>query len=182
MVIVAIGGLPGSGKSEVTQEFIAAGFTNIYIPQILFDILDEKGLPHTQEHERPVREQLRKEHGMAAFVKLNLDKIMAAAKKGHVTLESMYSWEEYLLLKETFGDNFFMVAVWSPPSLRQQRLQNRPHRPLTPEKTLERDHAQIEQARQAGPIAMAEHLIINTADIDSLRRQARKLALILSQE
>ncbi len=182
MVIVAIGGLPGSGKTEVTQEFITAGFTNIYLPQILFDILDEKGLPHTQEHERPIREQLRVEHGMAAFAKLNLDRIKAAAKKGHVTLESMYSWEEYLLLKETFGDDFVMVAVWSPPKMRQERLSKRPRRPLTPKETLTRDYSQIEKSHQAGPIAMAEHLITNTADMDSLKRQARKLALTLSQE
>ena len=182
MVIVAIGGLPGAGKTEVTQEFIAAGYTNVYFPQILFDILDKQGLPHTQEHERPVRERLRQEHGMGAFAKLNLDKIRRAATQGDVTLESMYSWEEYVLLKEEFGDEFVMVAVWSPPHLRQERLSNRPVRPLTPQATLARDYAQIEKSHQAGPIAMAEHLLLNTADIDSLRTAARKLALTLSSK
>jgi len=181
MVIVAIIGLPGAGKTEVTQEFIKAGFTNIYFPQILFDILNEKGLPHTQEHERPLREQLRKEHGMEAFAKLNLQRIKAAHAAGPVSLESMYSWEEYLLLKKEFGNKFITVAVWSPPKLRQERLSKRPHRPLTAEQTLERDHAQIESLHQAGPIAMAEYLIINTKDMDDLRRQAQELATTLFQ-
>lgn len=182
MVIVAIGGLPGAGKSEVTQEFISAAFQNVYLPQILFDILDEQGLPHTQEHERPVREQLRKEHGMEAFAKLNVDRIRQAAKNGPVTLESMYSWEEYLFLRETFGSEFVMVAVWSSPRARQKRLKNRPKRPLSPKETFARDVAQIEQLHQAGPIAMADYLIKNTDDLASLKRQARKLALTLSQE
>lgn len=182
MVIIAIGGLPGSGKSEVTKEFISQGFSNIYLPQVLFDILDEQGLPHNQEHERPVRERLRKEYGMAAFISLNLNQIKTAAQHGNVTLESMYSWEEYKLLKQEFGDAFIMVAVWSPPALRQKRLSVRVERRLRPEETLQRDYAQIERVNQAGPITMADHLIINTGSISELQAQARKLALTLSQE
>ena len=52
-----------------------------------------------------VREDLRKIHGMAAYAILNLPKFDELMKIGNVIADGLYSFEEYKILKEHFGDS-----------------------------------------------------------------------------
>lgn len=176
-IILAIVGLPGSGKTEVTQACLQSGLfpTHIYLPHFVFEELDRKGLPHTQEFERPVRERLRAEHGMGVMAKLNIPQMVAGFEKGNVLLESMYSTEEYEIVKERFGDAFKVLAVYAPQSLRIERLKRRPKRPLTAAEVITRDMSQIKNTNQAGPIALADYTIINVGiTLEELKQEVKK--------
>jgi dephospho-CoA kinase len=147
------------------------------------DITDEevkkRGLPLNEENERHVREQLRKEHGMAAYALLNLPRINALLKSSNVVIDGLYSWEEYILLKERYGDMLKLIAVWASPSTRYKRLAGRAVRPLTTEQAASRDKAEIENSRKGGPIAMADFTLINETSIEDLERQARQVLAAL---
>jgi dephospho-CoA kinase len=175
MRVVSIVGMAGSGKSEVAKVFERSGFKNIRFGDITDEEIKKRGLELNEENERNVRQQLRKEHGMAAYAKLNLPKIDALLKSSDVVVDGLYSWEEYTLLKSRYGDDFHVVAVWASPKTRYNRLSKRKIRPLTIEEAASRDVAELENINKGGPIAMADFTLINEASLEDLERETEKV-------
>jgi dephospho-CoA kinase len=171
MKVVAVVGMTGSGKSEVARFFQENGFTVVRFGEVTDIELKKQGLPLTEENERPVREAFRKEHGMAAYAILNLSRIDEALKDSSVVVDGLYSWEEYLHLKEYYGDNLVVVAVYASPGIRYTRLAGREIRPLTAEEAESRDRAEIENMNKAGPIAMADFTLINETSFEELKAE-----------
>jgi dephospho-CoA kinase len=169
--IVAIVGMAGSGKSEAAAVFESNGFKRIRFGDITDEEVRRRNLDLNEENERRVREDLRKRHGMAAYAVLNLPRIRNALEKSPVVIDGLYSWEEYKYLSDELSGDFIIVAVWSPPSIRYERLQKRRVRPLKPEEARSRDYAEIENANKGGPIAMADYTIINDSSVECLRRR-----------
>lgn len=181
MKVVAIVGMSGSGKSEVAQVFQDKGFEHIRFGDITDKEVLRRGLELSEENERKVREQLRKEHGMAAYAKLNLPEIDSALERSNVIVDGLYSWEEYKLLKEKYGDNLVILAVYSSPKTRQNRLGRRPIRPLTIEESLSRDFAEIENLNKGGPIAMADFTLQNESSMEELQKETERLIAVLGK-
>ncbi len=168
MKIVSIVGMAGAGKSEVARLFEQHGFRRIRFGDVTDDEVKKRGLPLNEQNERQVRESLRREQGMAAYAKLNLPRIDAALKNGDVVIDGLYSWEEYVLLKDHYGDDLHMVAVWTSPATRHDRLGRRQVRPLTPAEAVQRDRAEIERSNKAGPIALADFILVNESSLEEL--------------
>lgn len=169
--IIAVIGLPGSGKTEVIDHLIKMyGWPKVYFGAVTFDEMEKRGLEVNEANERLVREGLREEFGLLVYAERVIEKINALDGDGPVLVESLYSWEEYLRFKEEFGDVFMTVAVHASPEIRYARLANRPKRPLTAEEARGRDYAQIENLHQAGPIAMADIVIVNEGTLEDLIR------------
>ncbi|MBN2462398.1 MAG: AAA family ATPase [Dehalococcoidia bacterium] len=179
MKVVSIVGMAGSGKSEVARVFERNGFKRIRFGDITDEEIKKRGLELKEENERNVRQQLRKEHGMAAYAKLNLPKIDAMLKSSDVVVDGLYSWEEYTLLKSRYGDDFHVVAIWASPETRYNRLSKRKVRPLTKEEAKSRDVAELENTNKGGPIAMADFTIINETSLEDLTREAGKIVAAL---
>ena len=177
--VVALVGMPGSGKSEVAYVFVKSGFKRIRFGDITDEAVRQRGLELNEDSERLVREDLRRHHGMAAYAILNLPRIREALKKTDVIVDGLYSWEEYKYLKEKLEGNLITVAVWAPPPLRYERLAGRTIRPLTLEQARSRDYAEIENVNKGGPIAIADYMIINDGTIDSLVQQTDKIIRLI---
>ena len=175
MKVVSIVGMAGAGKSEVARLFADNGFIRIRFGDITDEEVRKRGLELNEANERRVRETLRQEHGMAAYAKLNLPRIDAARRDGDVVIDGLYSWEEYLFLKDYYGEDFCIVAVWASPGIRYSRLVGRRYRSLTVDEAVSRDRAEIENLNKGGPIAMADFIIINEATLESLRETVRKV-------
>ena len=175
MKVVAIVGMAGSGKTEVARVFESNGFVRIRFGDITDEEIKKRGLDLNEENERHIRELLRKEHGMSAYAQLNLPRIDYALKKSDVVIDGLYSWEEYTFLKNYYGKNFYLVAVWASPGTRHARLRDRSDRRLTLEAASSRDWAEIENTNKGGPIAMADFTIINESSVENLRKEARKI-------
>lgn len=165
--LIAIVGMAGSGKSVAAEFFRSKG-----IPVLRFgdqtDIgLHEAGLPISEENERNYRENIRKELGMAAMAIKIEPRINDAAKtQSTVVLDGLYSWEEYVYLKEKFPQ-IQLLCIWTQRDLRYERLAARRVRALTKTEAETRDIAEIEHLHKGGPIAMADYIIINDADFMS---------------
>jgi len=172
-IIIAIIGLPGCGKTEVINYLMdKLKCPKVYFGDVVFDVMKEKNLEINEINERQTREKLREQYGMAAMAIKSLPKIEEQLEKQNIVLiESLYSWEEYLTLKEKFSDQLKMAAVYSSPQTRINRLKNRPKRPLTADEVNSRDKAQIENLHQAGPIAVADYTIVNEGSVEELRQQ-----------
>ncbi|MBI4296817.1 MAG: AAA family ATPase [Chloroflexi bacterium] len=175
MKVVSVVGMAGAGKSEVARTFEEHDFTRVRFGDLTDDEIKKRGLEPGEKSERHVRELLRRENGMAVFAKLNLPRIDAVIKRSNVVIDGLYSWEEYLFLKDYYKDDFYVVAVWSPPALRYQRLMARKQRGLTLEEAASRDKAEIENTNKGGPIAMADCTVLNLSSLPKLRNDVERI-------
>lgn len=181
MKVVSLVGMAGSGKSEVAERFRLSGFTRIRFGDITDEEVEKRGLPLTENNERAVREALRREHGMAAYAIMNRPKIDEALKNHDVIIDGLYSWEEYLYLKEVYGDSLYVVAVYSSPETRYSRLLSRETRGRTREEAAGRDRAEIENVNKGGPIAMADYTLVNESSMDEVIKETDKLIARIKQ-
>ena len=175
MKVVALVGMAGAGKSEVARLFEKNGHFRIRFGDITDIEVANRGLPLNEVNERQVREQLRQEHGMAAYAKLNLPRIDEALQKSNVIVDGLYSWEEFILLKNYYGDRLKLVAVYSSPKTRSSRLAVRRIRPLTAQDSADRDKNEIEIINKGGPIALADYTIINESSLKELKEQTQRI-------
>lgn len=161
LTLLAIVGMPGSGKSVASNFFKSKNIAVLRFGDQTDIGLKEKGLPLTEENEREYREGIRKELGMAAMAIKIEPRIAAAAKENSmVVLDGLYSWEEYVYLKEKFPQ-LKLLCIWAPPDIRYERLAKRKIRPLTIQEARSRDIAEIENLNKGGPIAIADYCITN---------------------
>ncbi len=162
--IIALVGMPGSGKSEA-----AAYLQKKDIPFIRFgDLTDatikEMGLPLTPENEQIAREKLRKEFGMDIYAIKANPKIQPLLEIHPVIgLDGLYSWEEYVYLIKRFPQ-LIILHIFAQPKIRYERLSKRTIRPLTLDQARARDIAEINKLHKAGPIAIADYMIENNSE------------------
>jgi dephospho-CoA kinase len=180
--VVAVVGMPGSGKSEVVACFEEAGFSRVYFGDVVFDRMKQEGLEINEKNEQMTREKLRAEGGMGIVAKQSLPKIEEKLAKGNVVVESMYSWEEYLILKEKYGENFKVIAIHASPRTRYERLGKRDVRPLNPEDARSRDYTQIRNIHTGGPIAMADFMVVNEGPLEELRERTKAFIKTLTTD
>lgn len=168
--LVAIVGMCGSGKSIASDFYEKRGYKKVYFGGVTMDKLKEAGLEITPDNERMMREKLRDEYGMAAFATLSLPKIDELIKENNVVLDGLYSWDEYIVLKEKYS-NIKLIAIIVDKKLRYERLNSRVIRPFSKEDAIKRDVTEIENLSKAGPIAYADYYVLNNSnEIDFINR------------
>ncbi len=184
--IYAIVGMAGSGKSIACDVLKGMGWKYIRFGQVTIDRLETEGKAVTEESEKKMREALRKEYGMGAYVLLALPAIEKGLEKGSVVIDGLYSWSEYKILKEIFKDTLTVVHIYASPKTRYLRLDQRSHdiidekhrmRRLAPVEAEKRDYAEIENIEKGGPIAMADYTVVNEGALDDLKQAMKELAV-----
>jgi dephospho-CoA kinase len=188
--IVFIVGMTGSGKSLVSDELVKKGFKFVRFGQITLDKVKEEGLEVNEANERKIREGFRKKHGMAAYALLNIPKFDELLKKSNVVGDGLYSWSEYKLLKKKYRDSMHVIAVYTPPEIRYERLEKRAvdndekqrFRSTTKKESKLRDYAEIENLEKGGPIAMADFTIVNTGTIEELKQKVQEILSVIQND
>jgi dephospho-CoA kinase len=137
------------------------------------DEVKRRGLEVNEANEKLVREELRATYGLGVMAERIIAKIEALAQEGHDTVvaDGLYSWTEYKIFKEKFGDDAVIIAVAAPRKLRHERLANRPIRPFSDEDVTKREYAEIENIEKGGPIANADFTLVNDKAPEDLIRQ-----------
>src|SRR5438874_1492442 len=94
--IIAIVGMPGSGKSEAGVFFKEKGREVLRFGSVIDEGLQAEGLSWSVDNNTYYREKIRKELGMAAVAIKMMPKIEAAIQMDKdIILDGLYSWEEY---------------------------------------------------------------------------------------
>ncbi len=172
--IIAVIGMCGSGKTEAVKFFENNNFKKVYFGEVVIDELKARGLQVTEANERMVRESLRQEFGMGVMAIKSIDKIRNLVKTDNVVIESLYSWEEFKIVKKEFGEAFKLLNIYTTKSIRYDRLKTRPYRPLTAVESLSRDLSEIEKLDKGGPIAFADYTEINDSSLEDLNKNLFK--------
>lgn len=171
----AIVGMCGSGKSVVCEYLENIGYKKVYFGGVTMRELKKAGLEVTPENEKMIRENLREQYGMGAYAHLLLSDIEQLYKENNVVLDGLYSWDEYLVLKEKFGSSLQMIAVVTDKETRYERLAKREVRPLTREEAEKRDIAEIENIKKGGPIAFSDFYLYNNGEKEQMHRNLEKI-------
>ena len=165
--LVAIVGMAGSGKSVITEYLESEGWNKVYFGGAIMAKLEEENIPLTPENEKKMREDVRKQYGMAAVAVLLEDKIRKAVEEKDTVLDGLYSWDEYVYLKKSFPE-LILVCVCCDKKKRYERIAVRPFRPFNSEEIVTRDVSEIENLAKGGPIAYADYYILNNGDKDGV--------------
>lgn len=175
--IITFVGMPGAGKSTLVDYLEQKNIPNVYFGGITLDEIKNRGLEINAENEKIVREDLRAKEGKGVYAKRIIAKIEALGKEGYKTVvaDGLYSWTEYKIFKEHFGDNALIIAIAAPRKLRHERLAKRPVRPLTEEEVTKREYAEIENIEKGGPIANADYTLINEGAPEELIQKLEKI-------
>lgn len=161
--VIVLVGMPGAGKSMLVDHLEAQDIPSVYFGGITIDEVIRRGLEVTEANERSIREEIRATEGKGAYAKRIIPQIEQFFNEGHNTVvaDGLYSWTEYKIFKEHFGESAIIIAVAAPRKLRHDRLSNRPERPLTDEQITSREYAEIENIEKGGPIANADYTLVN---------------------
>ncbi|MDX1995117.1 MAG: AAA family ATPase [bacterium] len=169
---LALVGMAGAGKTLCAKHLEQRGFFQFRFGSIVTDEVTRRGWQINPENERIVREQFRREEGMAAIARRALPHLQAALQTREcIVIDGLYSFSEYKFLRPELGDSMVVVTIAAPRWLRYERLASRVDRPLTREQAEERDVAEIEYLEKGGPIAIADYTLINDGEADLLLRQ-----------
>jgi len=171
--------MPGAGKSTLVDHLATKKIPNVYFGGITVSEVKRRGLEVNEANEKMVREELRATEGLGVMAKRIIPEIEKLFNEGHKTVvaDGLYSWTEYKIFKERFGDNAVIVAVAAPRKVRHQRLAHRPIRPLTEAQVTAREYAEIENIEKGGPIANADFTIINDKDPYDLINQLENILI-----
>jgi dephospho-CoA kinase len=171
--IVAFVGLTGSGKSSAVEYLTAKGYPKVYFGGVVLDAMEKAGLDHTEQNEQAFREELRNREGKDFVVNRIVTQIhdLINAGQHRIVADGIYTWTEYKIMKREFPGELTVVAVVTPKHLRHHRLTQRPIRPLTDAEANQRDWAEIENLEKGGPIAIADHYIMNNGNLDHFHEQ-----------
>jgi dephospho-CoA kinase len=172
--IIAVVGMCGSGKSEAVKFFVDKGFKRVYFGEVVMNEMKRLGLEVNEANERATRENLRKEFGMGAMAVKSLPLIEEFLKQHNVVIESLYSWEEFKILKGKFGEAFKLLTIYTTKALRYERLLKRPFRPLTNDESKSRDISEIEKLDKGGPIAYTDYTVINDGTLEEMNEELKK--------
>jgi dephospho-CoA kinase len=168
--ILTLVGMPGAGKSYCVDYLKQKGLPSVYFGGVVVDETMRRYGKVDEEHEKIVREDLRATEGKGAVatrIIAQIEQLVAQGQK-QIVADGLYSWTEYKIFKEHWGNRAVIIAITAPRHLRHERLLHRPVRPYTEAEATAREYAEIENLEKGGPIANADYTIVNEGTPDDM--------------
>lgn len=175
--ILAVVGLTGSGKTTAVEHLTQKGYPKVYFGGVILSAMREAGIEITPDNEKRFREEFRVKYGKDAVANKIIEEIhhLVDAGQHRIIADGLYTWSEYKAMKHAFPGELLLVATVATRRLRYHRLSQRPVRPFTATEAYERDESEIENLEKGGPIAIADHYIINDGDIETFHRDIDRM-------
>lgn len=165
MRIIGISGLPGSGKSLVSEMATEKGATIVSMGDIIREEAKKRG-----ESTGDTAKNLRKEFGQYIVAELTIKKIkkiLDEKNENSIVVEGIRSPHEVDMFKENFKD-FIILSIFTNPALRFKRLQQRKREDDSIDYEGFKARDQMELNFGIGDvISLSDKIIINESNLDS---------------
>ncbi|RLG78043.1 MAG: dephospho-CoA kinase [Thermoprotei archaeon] len=174
--IILVAGLPGSGKSVLTEVARRAGIPVIVMGDIVREELARRRLEFTAQNLLKVAQELRNIYGPEAIAVLTSNKI-DSIRSPFVVVDGVRSLDELNFFKKKF-QKVLLVAIHASPHTRFRRIVQR-HREGDPrnwEEFVERDLKELSWGL-GNVIALADIMLINEGEIQNFVEECRKILL-----
>ncbi|MBQ6099944.1 MAG: nucleoside monophosphate kinase [Methanobrevibacter sp.] len=169
MQIMGVSGLPGSGKSFVSDMAIERGAIMVSMGDIVREEAKKRGEPSKE-----TAKNLRKEFGEYIIAELTIKKIKKLEEDGNtnpIIVDGIRSLHEVDMFKENF-DNFIVVSIFANPEIRFNRLLERMREDDS------KDYKEFEKRDRTelgfgigNVISLSDKLIINESDLESYKQE-----------
>ncbi|MBM3283916.1 hypothetical protein FJY90_06790 [Candidatus Gottesmanbacteria bacterium] len=137
--VVVLTGLPGSGKTTASDYFRKQHLSVVSMGEITRMLLQEKKLLQTEENEKAIRTNLRKNHGEDIYARLIMKDVRKMLRKHQlVAIEGLRSEKELDYFKKKLTD-VKLIFINADRRIRYLRLQKRQFRPLDYHQAKQRD-------------------------------------------
>lgn len=165
MQILGISGLPGSGKSIVSDNAIERGAIMVSMGDIIREEAKKRGEPSKE-----TAVNLRKEHGKYIVAELTIKKIQELLDSGcekSIIVDGIRSHHEVNMFKENFN-NFIIVSIFANQTIRFERLKKR----MREDDSQDFNEFQRRDNNELGfgignVIALSDRILINESDLES---------------
>ena len=164
MRVIGISGMPGSGKSIVSDMASEKGAIIVSMGDIIREEAEKRG-----ETTGETAVNLRKEHGQYIVSELTIQKIKKLQNEGFekIVVEGIRSHHEVEMFKESFND-FIIVSVFANPMIRFERLKKR----MREDDCQDYDGFAERDFRELGfglgnVISLSDRMVINESDLES---------------
>lgn len=172
MQIMGISGLPGSGKSLVSEIATEKGAIIVSMGDIIREEAKKRG-----ESSKETAQNLRAEFGQYIVSELTIKKIKKLQDEGiesSIIVEGIRSPHEVNMFKENF-DNFIILSIFANPTLRFERLKNRMREDDSTDYNEFKARDQMELDFGIGDvISLSDKIIINESDLESYTEEIKK--------
>ncbi len=173
-LVVGLTGMPGSGKSVVVDAAKTEGYAIVTMGDVIREETKMRGLELNPENMGKVMLDLRAIGGNSVIAKKCVPRI-EQQKNRKVIVDGIRSLGEVDVFQTNFS-KFALVAVYASPETRFHRLNNRGRSddPKSWETFFERDLREL-GVGLGNAIAVADYLIINETDQDTVKAQAKEV-------
>ena len=172
MQVMGISGLPGSGKSLVSDIAIERGAMIVSMGDIIREEAKKRG-----ESTKDTAQNLRAEFGQYIVSELTIKKIKKLQEEGienKIIVEGIRSPHEVNMFKENFK-NFIILSIFANPTLRFERLKNRMREDDSTDYNEFKARDQMELDFGIGDvISLSDKIIINESDLESYTAKINK--------
>jgi len=161
---MGISGLPGSGKSLVSEIAIERGAIIVSMGDIIREEAKKRG-----ETSKETAQNLRAEFGQYIVSEQTIKKIKKLQNEGlksKIIVEGIRSPHEVDMFKENFED-FIILSIFANPTLRFERLKNRMREDDSADYGEFKSRDQMELDFGIGDvISLSDKIIINESDLE----------------
>jgi len=160
-LVVLVTGMPGSGKSVVSEAARKVGYGVVRMGDAIREIAAELGRQATDESLGDIAISIRAKYGAEIVARLTLHKACTVYKSTPVVIEGVRSLEEVNFFKR-HATRCYLVAVHASPKTRFSRLarRGRSDDPHNWEEFVRRDLRELSMGL-GSVIALADILLIN---------------------
>ena len=159
--IVLVTGMPGSGKSLVSNYLVGKGYTLLSMGDIIREIAVERRVPKTSKNLLAIAMEVRRIYGSDGVAKLLLKKINKKSDLKRIVIDGLRSISEAKTLMSMNGC-IKIVSVHASPETRFKRLlkRKRPGDPKNWEDFVYRDKKELSLGL-GDIIAVSDMIIVN---------------------
>lgn len=172
MRVIGVSGMPGSGKSIISDKCVEKGAIIVSMGDIIREEAKKRG-----ETTGETAVNLRKERGEYIVSELTIQKIKKLLNEGNekIVVEGIRSHHEVEMFKENF-ESFMIVSVFANPLTRFERLKNRMREDDSQDYDgfLERDYRELGFGL-GNVISLSDKMIINESDLESYYKKIEEL-------
>ena len=165
MQVMGVSGLPGAGKSLVSEIASQRGAIVVSMGDIIREEAKKRGEPSKE-----TAKNLRAEHGEYIVSELTIKKIKKLQEEGienAIMVEGIRSHHEVKMFKENF-ENFIILSIFANPLIRFERLKKRMREDDSTEYSEFEKRDMTELGFGIGTvISLSDKLIINESDLES---------------
>lgn len=169
MKVVCVTGMPACGKEEFLKLARAKGFAVVRMGDVVRDEAAKAGIPIKDPEVGNFANEERKKHGFDIWAKRTLPRISG----GHNLIDGVRGPTELAVYRAAFPSGLIVVAVHSSPGTRMDRMMKRKRKddPASEAEFRARDARELSWGL-GEVIALADHVLVNEADLATFRAQA----------